>query len=620
MHRFQMHRILYVLILVALSAQNLAGNRPNILWITSEDNGPHLGCYGDSFATTPHLDGLAKRGMIYRNAWSNAPVCAPARTTIISGIYPITTGSEHMRSETRLPKGFKMYPQILREAGYYCSNNSKKDYNLIEPGRVWDESSKTAHWKNRAKDQPFFSIFNITVSHESQIRKRPHKAVHDPAKVRIPAYHPDTPEVRQDWAQYYDKVSEMDARAGMILAELEASGLAEETIVFYFADHGSGMPRSKRWPYQSGLHVPLIVSIPEKFKHLAPDAYHAGGESDRLVGFIDLAPTLMSLIGKEPESYFQGSAFMGVFKTPAPQYAYGFRGRMDERYDMVRSLRDHHFIYIRHFMPHKPYGQFIEYMFQTPTTIQWQALYKAGKLTPIQAKFWKRKPFEELYDLRTDVDEINNLAQSDEHAQTLDRFRRQLRRFQFQIRDVGFLPEAEIHLRSKQSSPYEIAHEDDIYPLSAIRKVAMVASRRNKKGIPTLRTALSHEDAAVRYWGAMGYVNRGRRAVREDASLLKNALKDASPSVRILAAEALAKHGTKDDLASALEVLISQSDLTHHNVWVVMLALNAIDALDAKAAPLLSRIQSLPQQSEKMPARYRSYIPDLITKIVSDLQ
>lgn len=206
---------------------------PNVLWITSEDNGPELGCYGDEYATTPHIDRLAARGLRYLNVWSNAPVCAPARTTLISGLYPPSTGSEHMRSRASLPEGFAFYPQYLRSAGYYCSNNSKEDYNLTKPGKVWDESSKTAHWKNRADGQPFFAVFNHTVSHESQIRKRPHERVHDPDAVRVPAYHPDRPEVRQDWAQYYDKLEEMDALVGANLKELEEAGLAEDTIIFY---------------------------------------------------------------------------------------------------------------------------------------------------------------------------------------------------------------------------------------------------------------------------------------------------------------------------------------------------------------------------------------------------
>ncbi|MGC9327546.1 MAG: sulfatase family protein, partial [Candidatus Hinthialibacter sp.] len=325
--------------------------KPNILWITSEDNGPQLGCYGDAYADTPNIDGIAAKGVIYRNAWSTAPVCAPARTTIISGVYPPCTGSEHMRSMTQLPEFMKMYPCYLREAGYYCTNNSKEDYNLEKTGRVWDESSNKAHWRNRKPGQPFFAIFNFTTTHESQIRKRPHEWIHDPDKVRVPAYHPDTPEVRKDWAQYYDKITEMDAQVGKVLQELEEDGLAEDTIIFYYGDHGAGMPRSKRWPYNSGLRVPMVVHIPDRFKHLMPEDYQKGGESDRLVGFIDLAPTVLSLVGIKPPDYMQGHAFLGRFTAPKPEFFFGFRGRMDERYDMVRTVGDGRYVYLRHYMP-----------------------------------------------------------------------------------------------------------------------------------------------------------------------------------------------------------------------------------------------------------------------------
>jgi arylsulfatase A-like enzyme len=292
-------RVLLILAVVATVLVTHAAEtaRPNILWITSEDHGPQMGCYGDRFATTPNVDKLAARGMIYTRAWSCAPVCAPARTVLISGMYATSTGSEHMRSLVPYPAARKMYPQLLHEAGYYCSNNAKEDYNLDKAGKVWDDSSRKAHWKDRKPGQPFFAIFNSEKSHESRIRVRPHTQIHDPAKVRVPAYHPHTPEVRQDWAQYYDVVSEADADAGQRLRELEEAGLAESTIVFYFGDHGSGMPRCKRWPYNSGLHVPLVVYIPEQFKDLRPPEYTPGGKSDRLASFVDFAPTLLSLLG-----------------------------------------------------------------------------------------------------------------------------------------------------------------------------------------------------------------------------------------------------------------------------------------------------------------------------------
>ena len=473
-----MHRLISLALLLASSALLPAQELPNILWITSEDHGPEMGAYGDAYATTPNVDALAAKGMLYRTAWSTAPVCAPARTTIISGMYPPSTGSQHMRSLTRLPASMLMYPQYLRAAGYYVTNNMKKDYNLEEQGEVWDESSNKAHWKNRKKGQPFFAIFNSTVSHESQIRTRPHQQIHDPAKVRLPAYHPDLPEVRQDWAQYYDKVTEADAIAGERLRELEQAGLSGDTIIFYYGDHGSGMPRSKRWTYNSGLHVPLVVYFPDKWKHLAPPEYRPGGESFRLVGFVDLAPTLLSIAGIEPPPHMQGLAFAGKHATPEPEFLFGFRDRMDERYDMSRAVRDQRYIYIRNFKPHRPYGQYIAYMFQTPTTRVWFEKFGPGVCCTPPTSFWNEKPSDELYDLLQDPDEVHNLANSERYAAVKKRLSEALGEWQLRIRDLGLLPEGEIHERAKasRSTPYEMGPDDFRFPFRRVRAMALAAS------------------------------------------------------------------------------------------------------------------------------------------------
>ena len=411
------------LALVTVSAA--AADKPNILWLTSEDHGPQMGCYGDAYATTPHMDALAAKGMLFKHAWSCVTVCAAARTTIISGMHPPSNGGEHMRSMVPMPEGKKLYPQFLREAGYYCTNNSKEDYNLVKPDGVWDESSGKAHWRNRAAGQPFFAIFNEQCSHESQLRKRPHTPVHDPARVRVPAYHPDTPEVRQDWAQYYDQVTLADESAGSRLSEIAEAGLADDTIVFYYADHGSGMPRSKRWPCNSGLQVPMIVFFPEKWKHLAPKEYSPAAKSDRLVSFVDLAPTLLSIIGVQPPTWMQGHAFAGKFQTAPQPFVFGFRGRMDERYDCVRSVTDGRYVYLRNYMPHLSQAQHVAYQFVTPTTQVWRRLFDEGKASPAQSVFWQApKAPEELYDLLSDPDEVVNLASSAAHAGTLARMRK----------------------------------------------------------------------------------------------------------------------------------------------------------------------------------------------------
>ncbi|MBK5291733.1 MAG: sulfatase [Acidobacteriia bacterium] len=595
------------------------GPRPNILWITSEDNGPHLGCYGDTYATTPNLDRLASNSLRYNTAWSNAPVCAPARTTLISGLYPPCTGAEHMRSMTRLPRGFQMYPQYLREAGYYCTNNNKEDYNLAGQGQVWDESSKEAHWRRRKGAQPFFSIFNFTISHESQIRKRPHQLVHDPAKVRVPAYHPDTPEVRHDWAQYYDNLTTMDAQAGEVMRQLEQDGLAGDTIIFYYGDHGSGMPRSKRWPYNSGLQVPLLLHIPEKFRHLAPAGYKAGGSTDRLVGFIDMAPTLMSLVGMKPAAHLQGHAFAGSHIAPEQPYLYGFRGRMDERYDMVRSVRDQRFVYIRNYMPHKIYGQNIDYMFETPTTRAWKKLYDAGKLNRAQSRFWETKPAEELYDLQNDRDEVNNLAADPSHKQRLDRMRKAQQDLAVKIRDIGFLPEAEIHSRSQGSTPYEMGHDEKRYPAGKVMAAAERASMLQEDAVPDLLKAMADGDSAVRYWGAMGILMRGARAMDPARAALRKALADTAPSVRIVAAEALGRYGGAEDLQLALPVLSGLAAPDKNGVYVSLLAMNVIDILDKKAMPLKGMVETMPRRDLKAHARLGTYVDRLVEKTLADL-
>jgi uncharacterized sulfatase len=601
-----------------------AAQRPNILWLTSEDHGPHLGCYGDPLARSPHVDALAARGMIFTRAWSCAPVCAPARTAIISGMYPPSLGAEHMRSEVPLPRGTEMFPKLLRAAGYYCTNNVKEDYNLTKPPGVWDESSAKAHWRNRAAGQPFFAVFNSTASHESQIRRRPHQAVLDPAKVRVPAYHPDTPETRQDWAQYYDQISVVDAEAGRRLKDLEEAGLAEETIVFYYADHGSGMPRNKRWPGNSGLQVPLVVYFPKAWEHLAPKEYQAGGKSDRLVSFVDLAPTVLSLAGVQPPAWMQGHAFAGEYQTPPQRLIYGFRGRMDERYDLVRSATDGRYVYLRNYMPHLSTAQRVAYQFETPTTQVWRRLFDEGRLNDAQSQFWLApKPPEELYDLLTDPDEVHNLASSLEHRPILEKLRAAQQELAARIRDTGFLPEAEVHARSKDQSPRDALRSDEAYPFQRVFAAAELATRyppaaRSTGGDGAVRIGaaeqsqlgklLADSDSGVRYWGAMGALVRGAPAVAGLHDELVHALADPSPSVRIAAAEALAAHGSSDDLARALQTLQHDADPTKTSAYAAIAAMNAIDRLGAKAAPLLEFVRTMPTKDPHAVARGNEYV------------
>ncbi len=601
----------------ALPVSSFSAGQPNILWLTSEDHGPHMGCYGDTYATTPNIDALAGKGMLFNHAWSCAPVCAAARTTIIAGMYSTSTGGEHMRSMVPMPKGTKMYPQLLREAGYHCTNNSKEDYNLAKPeGGVWDESSGNAHWKKRKDGQPFFAIFNETCSHESQLRKRPHEAIHDPAKVRVPAYHPDTPEVRQDWAQYYDQVTLADASAGKRLKELESAGLSADTIIFYYADHGSGMPRNKRWPSNSGLQVPMVVYFPPKWQHLAPKEYAPGARSDRLVSFVDLAPTLLSIIGVQPPEWMQGHAFAGKFQTAPQPFIHGFRGRMDERYDCVRSVTDGRYVYLRNYMPHLSQAQHVSYQFETPTTVVWKKLFDAGRLTPEQSIFWQQpKAAEELYDLNSDPDDVHNLATSPDHAAALAKLRAAQEALALKIRDVGLLSEGDLHQRSKGTTPYDMAHDDQLYPLARILKAAGDASSMRADANSDLKAGFTDADSAIRYWAAMGVLMRGPPGIGVAHDELLNAAKDSSTQVRVVAAWALAKHGSDADRDHALPLLLNLADWGAHDVFTAMSALNAIGDLGDKAKPIAAQLKTLPAKGESPDGRFAGYVARLLADL-----
>ncbi|MHB0961225.1 MAG: sulfatase-like hydrolase/transferase [Pirellulaceae bacterium] len=610
--------ILGFVMTVLMATGTAAADRPNILWLTSEDHGPEMGCYGDTNARTPNVDALAAKGMLFQRAWSNSPVCAPARTVIISGLYTSSSGGQHMRSMVPLPNDVKLYPQYLHEVGYYCTNHSKEDYNVRAPEGLWDESSPTAHWRKRATGQPFFAIFNSTKSHESQIRTRPHRQIADPSLMRVPAYHPDTPEVRQDWAQYYDKVSEADADAGQRLDELEAAGLADDTVVFYYGDHGNGMPRSKRWPSNSGLHVPMVVYFPEKWRHLAPKEYEPGGKSDRLVGFVDLAPTLLSIVGIRPPAWMQGHAFAGPYQTGPQPYLFGERGRMDECMDLVRSVTDGRYVYLRNYFPHVSQGQRVAYQFETPTTRIWRAIYDANQATEAQAIFWRvPKSPEELYDLRSDADEVCNLANSPEHREVLEQFRQVQRKHVMAIRDVCFLPEGELHSRAVGSTPYELSRDDQKYPLARIVAAAELASYLDPAALPQLTRQLDDADSAVRWWAALGHLMRGQTAVTHSEAVLGKALYDDSPHVRIVAAQALGLHGSADARAAALNVLSELAPPQKNGVLVSMPALAAIEALGERAASLHDLVRQFDPTAPSPDARYDSYVPRLVLNITS---
>ena len=466
------------------------------------------------------------------------------------------------------------------------------------------------------------------MTHESQIRRRPHTPVHDPAAVRVPAYHPDAPEVRQDWAQYYDKLTEMDRLAGERLAEVEAAGLLDDTIVFYWGDHGPGLPRGKRTALETGLGVPLILSIPEKYGHLAPAEYAPGGSTDRLVAFIDFAPTMLSLAGIEPRPHLQGRAFLGAHEAAPNEVIFGFSDRMDERYDMVRSVRDKRYVYARNFLIDRPYGQRLDYQMQTPTTQVWLRLFQEGKLNEAQSAFWREKPSEELYDLENDPDQARNLADSHEHAAERERLAGALRRQLLTIRDLGFLPEGEMHRRAAAMGAVPWAYGQGGYQVERVLAAAELASDRSAwddAAVDRLRRLLGDPDSAVRTWAAIGLRARGEAAVRSALTELRAALRGVSAPVRIHAAEALGRFGEETDREPVVELLLASASITETDFFDALLALNALDYLDPEVlgAPDVQawrdRLAALPRELEGLDRRFRSYVPRLLEAIALDL-
>ncbi|NQT25662.1 sulfatase-like hydrolase/transferase [candidate division KSB1 bacterium] len=589
----------------ALSFSNLwsaiqdSKERPNILWLTSEDNSPFLGCYGDPNAITPNLDKLASEGIVFDHCYANAPVCAPARSTIITGMYATSLGTHHMRSYNPIPKHIKFFTNYLRDAGYYCTNTSKEDYNVAEkPDGCWDESSRTATYKNREPNQPFFAIFNHTVSHESSLH-RIESLTHDPDKMRLSKYHPDHPEIRRDYAQYYDKITELDRQIGDKLKQLEDAGLAGNTIVFYYADHGGILTRSKRFLYDSGTHVPLIVRFPKKWQHLAPAM--PGSRTGRLVSFVDLAPTVLSLAGVPIPDHMQGNAFLGQKRTENPDYAYMFRGRMDERYDMMRAVTNGRYRYIRNFMPHLIYGQHLNYLWRMRTTQVWEQLYLDGKCEGPQKFFWEPKPMEELYDTQDDPDEVVNLAENPQYTEILDRMRTALYDWMLEIHDPGLLPEAEMLDRAGDQTVFKMAQDPKRNNQKQLLEAADVANQRDPDNLSLLIAMMDDEDSAVRYWATIGCLTLGKEA-RPAFNILKEKLDDPAPNVRIAAAEILARW---DNPEKPLQVL--KAALDHENARAQLHAANALDNLGEIARPLLDDFWRKYKEDSQFVSRVMKY-------------
>jgi N-sulfoglucosamine sulfohydrolase len=429
--------------------------RPNILWISFEDTNPFYGCYGDKVARTPNVDKLAADGCRWPLTFSTAGVCAPARSAVITGMYPISIGTHHMRTTHRnrftpemptpysavIPHYVKCLPEYLRAVGYYCTNNLKTDYQFDSPQTAWDECGDQAHWRNRLDpDQPFFAVFNPTMTHESGMwEKKGDKEqtyTFDPDDMELPPYFPDTPKVREAMARMYTNIETADSIMGELLDQLEEDGLMENTIVFHWSDHGP-MPRGKRWPYDSGIHVPMIVRWPGELE--------PGMVSNELLSTIDLAPTALALCGVDIPWHMQGQPFLGTEKAMPRDYIFASRDRFDESYDMIRAVRDRRFKYIRNYYPLAERSLWVPYRNRHPILEEIWRLHLDDKLEgPQKLLVDDKRPVEELYDTEADPWEINNLAADPAYSDDLNRLRMVLDDWRAEVGDMGEIDEAEM--------------------------------------------------------------------------------------------------------------------------------------------------------------------------------
>lgn len=558
------------LIFLGIGGLASADDRPNILWLTCEDNNVNwVGCYGNPYAETPNIDALAEEGFQYMHCYANAPVCAPSRSTWITGIHAISMGTHPMRSRYPIPHELiEYYPDLLKKAGYYVGNSKKTDYNIggRDDKSPWD--TDRVDWEVLKEHQPFFMVINNTKSHESKAFGDVDHTTHSPDDVRIAKYHPDIPDIRKNYAHYHDQMKLMDADIGLALEKLEKAGLSENTIVIHNSDHGGVIARSKRFLFNSGTHCPLIIRIPDRFKELRPGA--PGTKVDDLVSFIDMTKTWLNICGAETPDYLQGRVFLGPDKE-SRDYHVSFRSRMDERCDNVRAIRDQRFLYVRNYMPYAPWGQHLNYLWTMRATQAWEEFHREGKTDAITGRFFGTKPMEELYDTSVDPDNVNNLIDDPKYAQEVERLSAALDQWQLDHFDSSLLPESEVVRRSEECGKtiFEMVRTPALYDVAALQSAAARALEQDPKNLPALYRDLSANDPGVRYWAVVGCFNL-QELTSLDLDVIRNTLQDESHHVRVMAAWILYRAGDKRAAQECWNQLLNEDSYASLKIFNVI--------------------------------------------------
>ncbi len=585
-----------LLCLVAwLQAMGVDQKRPNILWITSEDNGVSwVSCYGGTNAQTPAIDQLAREGFRYLYCFDNAAVCAPTRSCWITGMYGISNGTQPMRSRNVIPHAqIQYYPDLLRARGYHTSNPTKTDYNIGgRPDKeCWDykggKGKSPYGWRARGEGQPFFAVVNIGDSHESRAFGRIDNTRNDPDSMQLFRYHPDLPVLRQNYAKYADAVEGMDGKVKATLDTLKADGLYEETIIIYNSDHGGVLPRSKRFLYASGVHCPLVIRIPQKYRHLYP-AEKPGMTVERLVSFVDMPKTWLSLAGADIPDTFQGSIFLGEASETEPTHHFAFRERADGRVDHVRMIRDKRFAYHRNYYPFAPAGQHLAYLWKMAATPAWEQHHRAGRTDAITGRFFEPRVSEELYDNQVDFDNVHNLIDKPEHQQRIAVLKAEMRQRQLELRDSGLLPERmrERRAAANHTTIYEMVRNETLYPLATYLDAADRALERAPSHLTTFTRQLEDPDAGIRWWAVIGMHLLEETAAPASPVLLK-ALGDTAPEIRMMAAWTLVKLGHQEDKAlGTLKTMLLAEETAGSNTRLLH---NILDWMGEPALPLVKQ-------------------------------
>ena len=533
--------------------QSHAADRPNVVWIVSEDNSHHyLKHFFESGAPAPNIEAMAAHGITFDHAFSNAPVCSVARSTLATGCLGPRIGTQFHRKHTiaTLPQGLRMFSELLRDAGYYTSNNSKTDYNATPSKEAWDESSRTASWrKRRSPNQPFFHMESHAQSHESSLHFSQEvfeneETTTDPESVKLADYFPNTAKFRYTHARYHDRMAVIDEIVGSTISKLKEDGLLEDTFVFYFGDHGGVLPRGKGYIYESGLHVPLVVRVPDKWQHLIDRKN--GSRAPGFVSFIDFGPTVLNLAEVKVPEQMDGIPFLGkgitAVEVDARDECYGYADRFDEKYEFIRSLRKGKYQYIRYFQPFLPDGLQNNYRYRMLAFTEWRDLYKDGKLTGSQLQFFRSKPVEQLFDTEADPHEINNLASDPRYANVLKDLRTRLATQMRALPDLSFYPESKLvsvmgdPVGFGQKHKAEIAQMADIHDLAFLPFSAAEAR---------LIAALESDNVWLRYSAAMTCSEIGAEATSLAEKVIP-LIHDNSLVVRIRAAEFLGLINTID--------------------------------------------------------------------------